>query len=99
MIDLQTPEGQVQATVQIEQQVDLNELREREQAVKKMEGDIYEVNQIFKELATMVHSQGEVIDSIEANVEAATMNVSEGTQQVAKARDYQVSVLNSVLNK
>ena len=52
--------------------------------------DIVEVNQIFKDLATMVHEQGEVIDSIEANVETASIQVNEGTAQLSKARDYQV---------
>ena len=48
------------------------------------------MNQIFKDLATMVHEQGEVIDSIEANVESSHMNVGQGVQQLAKASDYQV---------
>ena len=50
-----------------------------------------DVNQIFKDLATMVHEQGEVIDSIEAHVESSHMNVGQGVQQLAKASDYQVS--------
>jgi t-SNARE complex subunit (syntaxin) len=36
-----------------------------------------------------VHEQGEVIDSIEANVESASIQVTEGAQQIMKARDYQ----------
>lgn len=78
-----------QVQLQIEEHVDLNELREREEAVKRMEGDIFEVNQMFKEIASLVHEQGEVIDSIEANVESASMRVTSGAQEVAKARDYQ----------
>jgi len=80
----------MQATIQMEEEVDLSELQEREQSIRKIETDIVEVNQIFKDLATMVHEQGEVIDSIEANVETATIQVSEGAQQISKARDYQV---------
>lgn len=49
-----------------------------------------DVNTIFKELATMVHEQGEIIDSIEANVESAQMRVEEGTNQLATAASYQV---------
>lgn len=74
----------------MEEELDLNELREREQAIHKIETDIVEVNQIFKDLATMVHEQGEVIDSIEANVETASMQVQQGAQQISKAREYQV---------
>lgn len=50
-----------------------------------------DVNTIFKELATMVHEQGEMIDSIEANVETAQMRVEEGTNQLLTASSYQVS--------
>ena len=79
-----------QTQVQMEEEVDVNELREREKSIRKIESDIVDVNQIFKDLATMVHAQGEVIDSIEANVESATIQVSEGASQIAKAREYQV---------
>lgn len=89
LIDLDGTSSSQQVHLQIEEHVDLNELREREEAVKRMEGDIFEVNQMFKEIASLVHEQGEVIDSIEANVETAAMRVSSGAQEVAKARDYQ----------
>lgn len=54
------------------------------------QSDIVDVNTIFKELATMVHEQGEMIDSIEANVETAQMRVEEGTNQLSTAASYQV---------
>ena len=54
------------------------------------QSDIVDVNTIFKELATMVHEQGEMIDSIEANVESAHIRVEEGTTQLATAASYQV---------
>ena len=50
------------------------------------QSDIVDVNTIFKELATMVHEQGEMIDSIEANVETAQMRVEEGTSQSATCK-------------
>ena len=81
-----------QPQLQIEEDVDLSMLREREQAIRKIESDIVEVNQIFKDLATMVHDQGEVIDSIEANIESTGIQIQEGTQQLIKASDYSVSL-------
>ncbi|CAG2101509.1 unnamed protein product, partial [Medioppia subpectinata] len=87
LIDLQSPQSQTQ--IQMEEECDIELLRDREQAIRKIESDIVEVNQIFKDLATMVHEQGEVIDSIEANVETASIQVHEGTAQLSKARDYQ----------
>lgn len=91
MIDLHpTAKSSAQVQLQMEEEVDLEELREREQSIKKIESDIVDVNQIFKDLATMVHTQGEMIDSIEANVESAAIQVQEGGTQISKARDYQV---------
>lgn len=92
LIDLQSPEQQHHVSLQIEEEVDLNLLKEREQSIKKIETDIVEVNQIFKDIAKIVHEHNEVIDSIEANVETATMSVTEGAQQIARAREYHVSI-------
>lgn len=72
-----------------EEENDLQVLAERERAIRQLESDIVDVNTIFKELATMVHEQGEIIDSIEANVENAQMRVEEGTSQLATAASYQ----------
>ncbi|XP_015789929.1 syntaxin-12 [Tetranychus urticae] len=91
LIDLASPGsvGQIQSVIQMEEEVDLETMREREQAIRKLESDILGVNQIFKDLATLVHEQGEVLDSIEANVENATSHIEEGVQQIVKAREYQ----------
>ncbi|XP_013404976.1 syntaxin-12 [Lingula anatina] len=78
-----------QQTLQMEEDVDLQLIQERETAIKQLESDIMDVNQIFKDLGMLVHEQGEVIDSIEANVESAQIQVEAGTEQLAKARDYQ----------
>ncbi|CAN8026411.1 hypothetical protein HPB47_019658 [Ixodes persulcatus] len=83
------PQQQQQSYAMMDEQVNLEMLREREQAISKLESDIQDVNSIFKDLATMVHDQGDMIDSIEANVESAAVHVDEGVQQVAKARQHQ----------
>lgn len=70
----------------------MEEVREREQAIRQLESDILDVNQIFKELATMVHEQGETIDSIEANIEQAHIQVEEGVTQLSQAATYQVTL-------
>lgn len=57
-----------------------------------VQSDIMDVNQIFKDLATMVHEQGEVVDSIEANVESAQVHVSQASTQLTQARQYQVGL-------
>lgn len=83
---------QQQKQLHIEEDVDIQLLQEREQAIRKIESDIVEVNQIFKDLASIVHDQGEVIDSIEANIESTNIQIHEGNEQLAKASDYSVSI-------
>lgn len=64
---------------------ELRELREREEAVRRIESDIVDVNQIFNELAILVQDQGETIDTIDANIGTALNQVEEGTTQLQKA--------------
>jgi t-SNARE complex subunit (syntaxin) len=73
-----------------EDEQDVEQIRLREQAIRQLESDILDVNQIFKELATMVHEQGEMVDSIEANVESAQIEVSQGASELSRAHTYQV---------
>lgn len=78
-----------QLQVQTEAELSLDEIREREAAIRQLESNIVDVNEIFKDLALMVHEQGETIDSIEANVDSAVTHVEAGNVQLTKARDYQ----------
>jgi t-SNARE complex subunit (syntaxin) len=82
-------QSQTQTALQVEEDVDLQGLREREDAIRKLEADISDVNQIFKDLAVLVHEQGEMIDSIEANVDSAQVNVQHANTQLSEARNYQ----------
>ncbi|KAF4521367.1 hypothetical protein B566_EDAN006956 [Ephemera danica] len=87
LIELQDQHERQQA--QLQEERDLIELEEREQAIRQLESDISDVNQIFKDLGAMVHEQGEVIDSIEAHVEKTEIFVAEGAQQVRQASHFQ----------
>ncbi|KAE8602459.1 hypothetical protein XENTR_v10014001 [Xenopus tropicalis] len=84
-------EGQPQATMQEEEitEDDLHLIEERETAIRQLEEDIQGINDIFKDLGMMVHEQGEMIDSIEANVENADVHVQQANQQLARAAEYQ----------
>nr|BAM19721.1 syntaxin 7 [Papilio xuthus] len=77
---------QEQLTMQTERE--LQELAEREGHIRQLENDIMDVNQIFKELGTMIHDQGAVVDSIESSVECALDNVENGTQELRQAANY-----------
>ncbi|CAI5770119.1 syntaxin-7 [Podarcis lilfordi] len=68
---------------------DLRLIEERESAIRQLEADILDINEIFKDLGMMIHEQGDVIDSIEANVETAEVHVQQANQQLSRAADYQ----------
>ncbi|CAN9507734.1 unnamed protein product [Ophioblennius macclurei] len=82
-------DSQVQAQTEAITEEDLRLIQERESAIRQLESDITDINDIFKDLGMMVHEQGDLIDSIEANVENADVHVQSATQQLARAADYQ----------
>ncbi|KAG6933364.1 syntaxin 7 [Chelydra serpentina] len=84
-------DSQPQAQVQDEDitEDDLRLIEERESSIRQLEADIVDINEIFKDLGMMIHEQGDVIDSIEANVENAEVHVQQGNQQLSRAADYQ----------
>lgn len=86
----QQQQQQSQAQISMENDVNLTQLREREDALRKLENDIVDVNMIFKDLAVMVHDQGEIIDSIESNVEAVQIRVTEANSHLESAKKHQV---------
>ena len=66
----------------LEEEDRLKELEDRERAMRQLESDIGDVNEIFKDLATLVHDQGEIIDSIESNIETTAVHVETGAEQL-----------------
>ncbi|CAG0922018.1 unnamed protein product [Notodromas monacha] len=78
-----------QRQVFLDEDGDLQNLQDREAAINRLEEDIRDVNDIFKDIATLVHAQGDVVDSIEASVESAVVQVDEGVVQLNKASQYQ----------
>jgi len=74
----------------IQEEYDMEQLQERERSIRQLESDILDVNTIFKDLATLVHDQGEMIDSIEANVESTHVRVQEGTEHLRQAETYKM---------
>ncbi|CAH1993993.1 unnamed protein product [Acanthoscelides obtectus] len=82
-------EEQSQAQMVREAAFEQDMLLERESRIKQIESDILDVNQIMRELGSLVHQQGEVIDTIENSIDHAVGNVEEGTEELVKASQYQ----------
>lgn len=91
LIDIEGGEArsQSQTLAMLEEEQNIQRLEQRELAVRQLEADIMDVNQIFKDLANLVHDQGEIVDSIESNVETSAIRVNEGTDQLMQAERYQ----------
>lgn len=64
---------------------------EREEEVNKIVRSIVDLNEVFKDVAHMVHEQGTVLDRIDYNIEQTQVQVSEGYKQLQKADRYQQS--------
>ncbi|XP_066592834.1 syntaxin-12 [Prorops nasuta] len=62
---------------------------EREDRIRQIEGDILDVNQIMRDLATLVYQQGDNINSIENQIENVQGNVEMGAQELIKGSNYQ----------
>ncbi|CAK1590767.1 unnamed protein product [Parnassius mnemosyne] len=62
---------------------------EREEEVNKIVRSIVDLNDIFKDLAHMVHEQGTILDRIDYNIEQTQVQVHEGYKQLQKAERYQ----------
>ena len=65
--------------------LELNEIKSRDEELKKIESKVFEVNQLFKEINAIITEQGEAIDNIEKNVEDAAVTVESGREQLKEA--------------
>ncbi|GKU95793.1 hypothetical protein SLEP1_g9110 [Rubroshorea leprosula] len=66
-------------------------IEEREQGIQEIQQQIGEVNEIFKDLAVLVHEQGAMIDDIGSHIENSQAATAQGKSQLAKAAKTQRS--------
>lgn len=69
---------------------------EREAGIRKIQTQVSEVNQIFRDLASIVSEQGQHIGSIESQAEAAAVGTKQAVQELKKAVDRQKGLRQKV---
>ncbi|KAK2968833.1 hypothetical protein RJ640_028226, partial [Escallonia rubra] len=60
-------------------------IEEREHGIRDIQDEIGQANEIFKDLAVLVHEQGVVIDDVHSNVEASSAATTQARVQLSKA--------------
>ncbi|XP_028115690.1 syntaxin-23-like, partial [Camellia sinensis] len=70
-----------QEVAMLENDIVFNEyiIEEREQGIEEIQQQIGEVNEIFKDLAVLVHEQGVMIDDISSNIESSHAGTAQAT--------------------
>lgn len=86
-------ESRRQEVVLLDNEIAFNEaiIEERDQGIQEIQQQIGEVNEIFKDLAVLVHEQGAVIVEIDSNIENSQAATAEGRSELAKAAKSQRS--------
>lgn len=82
-LDTMSTQGEEEAMVE-------EVLGEREPNLRELESDIMDVNYIFKDLAVMIHDQGDVKDGVEAKVDKSDVHVEGGAERLQRAASYQL---------
>jgi len=83
--ETQAQAQRLQETLEFEQGL----LVEREERIRQIESDIIDVNEIMRDLGSMVAVQGDAIDSIEGNIQETYNDVEAGREELQKAVTYQ----------
>ncbi|KAJ6239833.1 hypothetical protein M0813_24753 [Anaeramoeba flamelloides] len=77
----------VQLGNQIEYQNDI--INEREEGILEIEAAVTDVNEMMRDIASMVHEQGKGIELIADNVETTKQRVNDGVDNLRTANKYQ----------
>ena len=70
-------------------EVDAAVIAEREQRINQLERDMLMINDIMRDMADMVHEQGDMVDDIEANVERTKHHAVAANENLVQAKRFQ----------
>ncbi|XP_076914348.1 syntaxin-22-like [Bidens hawaiensis] len=86
-------ESRRQEVLLLDNEIAFNEaiIEERDQGIQEIQNQIGEVNEIFKDLAVLVHEQGAMIDDIGSNIENSHAATARGKSHLLKASKAQKS--------
>jgi len=77
-------------------EVDAALIAERDERIHQLERDMLMINDIMRDMADMVHEQGDMIDDIEANVERTKYHAVEANENLVKAKRFQAKARNKL---
>ncbi|KAJ2424853.1 hypothetical protein GGF41_002635 [Coemansia sp. RSA 2531] len=88
---LQQQQRRVMELSVLDNDVEYNEalINERESEINDIEQGIVELNEIFRDLGTIVTEQQSLLDNIETNVQSVTIHVRGAAEQLGSASEYQ----------
>ncbi|XP_044465387.1 syntaxin-22 [Mangifera indica] len=86
-------ESRRQEVLLLDNEIAFNEavIEEREQGINEIQQQIGEVNEIFKDLAVLVHEQGSMIDDIGTHIENSRATTAQAKSHLVKAAKTQKS--------
>ncbi|KAG0302710.1 hypothetical protein BGZ98_007284 [Dissophora globulifera] len=75
----------------VDNELEYNEsmIVQREEEIREIESGITELNEIFRDLGTMVNEQGSMLDSIENNVTSISMSTQSASEELTTAAIHQ----------
>ncbi|KAJ3219294.1 Syntaxin-7 [Dinochytrium kinnereticum] len=91
LMGLGSSSQQLQQIRVLDNEIDYNEalIHEREEDLRNIEKSIVEVNEIFRDLGTIVNEQQFMLDSIESNVGEVAINMENAHGELRTAARYQ----------
>jgi len=72
-----------------EEELDLAIMQERNVHINRVAENVQTLNELFKDMANLVHQQQSAVDAIETNVESASTRTQAGIEHLEKAIEHQ----------